>query len=54
MCVIQSDCTASQNVSAGSQGTFVQILDISRYLKVEPEMTKEMIDQAAEAYFVEL
>lgn len=31
-----------------------QILDISRYLNVEPEMTKEMIDQAAEAYFVEL
>jgi predicted ATPase with chaperone activity len=31
-----------------------QILDISRYLDVEPEMTKEMIDQASEAYFVEL
>ncbi|NIS81468.1 MAG: AAA family ATPase [Anaerolineales bacterium] len=31
-----------------------QILDISRYLNVEPEMTKEMLDQAAEAYFVEL
>jgi SpoVK/Ycf46/Vps4 family AAA+-type ATPase len=31
-----------------------QILDISRYLGVEPEMTKEMIDQASEAYFVEL
>ncbi len=31
-----------------------QILDISRYINVEPEMTKEMIDRAAEAYFVEL
>jgi hypothetical protein len=31
-----------------------QILDIARYLDVEPEMTKEMIDQASEAYFVEL
>ncbi len=31
-----------------------QILDISRYLDVEPEMTKEMIDQASEAYFVEI
>ena len=31
-----------------------QILDISRYLDVEPEMTKEMLDQASEAYFVEL
>lgn len=31
-----------------------QILDISRYLSVEPSMTKEMIDRAAEAYFVEL
>jgi predicted ATPase with chaperone activity len=31
-----------------------QILDISRYLNVLPEMTKEMIDRAAQAYFVEL
>ncbi len=31
-----------------------QILDISRYLTVEPVMTKEMIDRAASAYFVEL
>lgn len=31
-----------------------QIVDISRYLGVEPSMTKEMIDQAAESYFVEL
>jgi predicted ATPase with chaperone activity len=31
-----------------------QILDISRYLSVEPSMTKDMIDRAAEAYFVEL
>jgi energy-coupling factor transporter ATP-binding protein EcfA2 len=31
-----------------------QILDISRYMNVEPEMTKEMLDRAAEAYFVEL
>jgi predicted ATPase with chaperone activity len=31
-----------------------QILDISRYLDVEPAMTKELIDRAAEAYFVEL
>jgi len=31
-----------------------QILDISRYLNVNPEMTTEMIDRAASAYFVEL
>jgi len=31
-----------------------QILDISRYLSVEPSMTKDLIDRAAEAYFVEL
>jgi predicted ATPase with chaperone activity len=31
-----------------------QILDISRYLSVEPAMTKELIDRAAESYFVEL
>lgn len=31
-----------------------QILDISRYLNVEPEMTKDLIDRAAEAYFVDL
>jgi hypothetical protein len=31
-----------------------QILDISRYMGVEPTMTKDMIDRAAEAYFVEL
>jgi predicted ATPase with chaperone activity len=31
-----------------------QILDISRYMNVEPEMTKDLIDRAAEAYFVEL
>ena len=31
-----------------------QILDISRYLNMEPAMSKELIDRAAEAYFVEL
>jgi predicted ATPase with chaperone activity len=31
-----------------------QILDISRYLSVEPAMSKELIDRAAESYFVEL
>ncbi len=31
-----------------------QILDIAHYHAVEPEMTKELIDQAAESYFVEL
>jgi hypothetical protein len=31
-----------------------QIIDISSYLNVEPRMTKEMIDRAAESYFVEL
>ncbi len=31
-----------------------QILDIARYLSVEPAMTKELIDRAAEAYFVDL
>ena len=31
-----------------------QILDISRYLAVEPVMSKELLDKAAESYFVEL
>jgi predicted ATPase with chaperone activity len=31
-----------------------QILDISRYKNEEPEMSKEMLDLAAEAFFVEL
>ena len=31
-----------------------QILDISQYLSVEPVMTRELIDLAAQAYFVEL
>jgi predicted ATPase with chaperone activity len=31
-----------------------QIIDIARYLEVEPSMTKELLDQAAESYFVEL
>lgn len=31
-----------------------QILDISRYKNEEPEMSKEMLDRAAEAFFVEL
>jgi predicted ATPase with chaperone activity len=31
-----------------------QIVDISRYLSCEPVMSRELIDQAAESYFVEL
>lgn len=31
-----------------------QILDIARYLSLEPAMTKELINKAAESYFVEL
>jgi predicted ATPase with chaperone activity len=31
-----------------------QILDMARYLNVAPEMSSQMIDRAAEAYFVEL
>jgi predicted ATPase with chaperone activity len=31
-----------------------QIVDISRYLNVQPSMTREMLDRAAEAYFVDL
>ncbi|MGH2604978.1 MAG: ATP-binding protein, partial [Anaerolineales bacterium] len=31
-----------------------QILDISRFLNVEAEMTKDLIDRAGESYFVEL
>lgn len=31
-----------------------QIVDISRYLGVEPVMSKEMLDKAADSYFVEL
>lgn len=31
-----------------------QILDIARFLSVEPTMSKEMIDRAAQSYFVEL
>jgi len=31
-----------------------QILDIARYLNIDPKMTPEMIDRAARAYFVEI
>jgi hypothetical protein len=31
-----------------------QILDIGRYLTVEPAMTRDLLDRASEAYFVEL
>lgn len=31
-----------------------QILDIGRYLNAEPEMSKDLLDRAAAAYFVEL
>ncbi len=31
-----------------------QILDISRYLNISPEMTPDLIDRAANSYFVEL
>ncbi len=31
-----------------------QILDIASYLSVEPEVSREMIDRAAQAYFVDL
>jgi predicted ATPase with chaperone activity len=31
-----------------------QIIDISAYLAVQPTMTREMIDRAAQAYFVEI
>jgi predicted ATPase with chaperone activity len=31
-----------------------QILDIANYLSVKPELTRDLIDRAAEAYFVEL
>jgi len=31
-----------------------QILDISRYLSVEPTMSKDLLDRAASSYFVEL
>jgi len=31
-----------------------QILDIARYLSSEPSMTKEMIDRASQAYFVDI
>jgi len=31
-----------------------QLLDIARFMSVEPEMTRELLDRAAEAYFVEL
>jgi hypothetical protein len=31
-----------------------QILDISRYLNIEPTMTKDLLDRAAQAYFVEI
>jgi hypothetical protein len=31
-----------------------QILDIARYLSVEPVMSKDMLERAAQAYFVEL
>jgi len=31
-----------------------QILDIAGYLSIEPEMTNELLDRAAEAYFVDI
>ena len=31
-----------------------QILDVARYLNVTPEMSRELIDQASQSYFVEL
>ncbi len=31
-----------------------QIIDIARYLAVEPAMTRDLLDRAAESYFVEL
>ncbi len=31
-----------------------QILDVSRFMGIEPEMSRELLDRAAEAYFVEL
>ncbi len=31
-----------------------QILDIARYLKVDPEMSTQMLDRAAGAYFVDI
>jgi predicted ATPase with chaperone activity len=31
-----------------------QILDIARYLSIEPKMTRELLDKAAGAYFVDL
>jgi predicted ATPase with chaperone activity len=31
-----------------------QILDISRYLAIEPAMSREMLDRACEAFFIEL
>jgi SpoVK/Ycf46/Vps4 family AAA+-type ATPase len=31
-----------------------QIIDISNYLNIDPVMSREMLDRAAEAYFVEL
>jgi predicted ATPase with chaperone activity len=31
-----------------------QILDISRYLNVDPEMDKDLLDRAAQAYFVDI
>jgi hypothetical protein len=31
-----------------------QILDIAVYLSIEPTMSREMIDRAAQAYFVDL
>jgi hypothetical protein len=31
-----------------------QLVDIARYLSTEPEMSKEMIDRAAQAYFVDI
>jgi SpoVK/Ycf46/Vps4 family AAA+-type ATPase len=31
-----------------------QLLDISRYMNVEPRLTKDLIDRACQAYFVQL
>jgi hypothetical protein len=31
-----------------------QIVDIARYFSIEPELSRELIDQAAISYFVDL
>jgi len=45
---------AAEEIALPFAGIVDQILDIARYLSTEPATTKEMIDRASQAYFVDI